>query len=207
MELTKFHRYINLDCRPDRDILCQDQLKQIGIKEPHKFSAFKTTEGIVGCGMSHLTVLKMAREKNFPYILVCEDDIVFKSPELFKRKLHKLEKDNWDVLLLGGNMDCFVPLIEHSSDAYRILKAFTTTGYIVRQHYYDTLIECWENALKNLVREKNNRNYFLDVAWFPLQRRDIWLIVRPLQVYQREGYSDIEKEHTNYKHLMLSTKH
>ena len=37
MELNKFHRYINLDCRPDRDTLCKDQLSQIGISVHQKF--------------------------------------------------------------------------------------------------------------------------------------------------------------------------
>tara|TARA_R110000744_G_scaffold30667_2_gene72454 strand:- start:1607 stop:2230 length:624 start_codon:yes stop_codon:yes gene_type:complete len=207
MELNKFHRYINLDCRPDRDTLCKDQLSQIGIDSPKRFSAYETTDGIIGCGMSHLTILKMAKDNNYPYILVCEDDVVFCSPEILKNKIAVLQNDEWDMLLLGGNIDCFVAPIHHSGDAFRIHKCFTTTAYIIREHYYDTLIECWETALKKLVKDKKNTNYFLDVAWFPLQQRDTWLLVKPLQVHQRAGYSNIEKRHTDYKDLMLSTKH
>jgi GR25 family glycosyltransferase involved in LPS biosynthesis len=208
MELNKFHRYINLDCRPDRNTSCRDQLSQIGILVPQRFSAYKTTDGIIGCGMSHLTVLKQARDNNYPYILICEDDVVFSSPEILKNKIDTLYNwHEWDVLLLGGNMDCFVPLIHHSENAYRIHKCFTTTAYIVKRHYYDTLIDCWEKAMSNLIKDKKNNNYFLDVAWFPLQRKDKWLLVKPLQVHQRAGYSDIEKRDTDYKDLMLSTKH
>ena len=107
------------------------------------------------------------------------------------------------MLLLGGNM--FHPWSEHSEDAYRIHKCFTTTAYIIREHYYDTLINCWQEALEKLVKTKN-RNYSLDVAWFPLQQRDTWLLVKPLQVHQRAGYSDIENKNTDYKDLMLSLK-
>ena len=203
MELNKFHRYINLDCRPDRDTLCRDQLSQIGIDSPKRFSGFKTTDGIVGCGMSHLTILKDAKAKKFPYILICEDDIVFGSSKILKTKIDKLQNDEWDMLLLGGNM--FHPWSDHSEDAYRIHKCFTTTAYIIREHYYDTLINCWQEALEKLVKTKN-RNYSLDVAWFPLQQRDTWLLVKPLQVHQRAGYSDIENKNTDYKDLMLSLK-
>ena len=203
MELNKFHRYINLDCRPDRDTLCKDQLSQIGIDSPKRFSGFKTTDGIVGCGMSHLTILKDAKAKKFPYILICEDDIVFGSSKILKTKIDKLQNDEWDMLLLGGNM--FHPWSDHSEDAYRIHKCFTTTAYIIREHYYDTLINCWQEALEKLVKTKN-RNYSLDVAWFPLQQRDTWLLVKPLQVHQRAGYSDIENKNTDYKDLMLSLK-
>ena len=203
MELNKFHRYINLDCRPDRDTLCKDQLSQIGIDSPKRFSGFKTTDGIVGCGMSHLTILKDAKAKKFPYILICEDDIVFGSSKILKTKIDKLQNAEWDMLLLGGNM--FHPWSEHSEDAYRIHKCFTTTAYIIREHYYDTLINCWQEAVEKLVKTKN-RNYALDVAWFPLQQRDTWLLVKPLQVHQRAGYSDIENKNTDYKDLMLSLK-
>jgi GR25 family glycosyltransferase involved in LPS biosynthesis len=206
MELNKFHRYINLDCRPDRDTLCKDQLSQIGITDPKRYKGYKTTEGIIGCGMSHLSVLKEAKKHNYPFILVFEDDIVFSSSKILREKINKLLTDPaWDVLLLGGNM--FSPFSEYSEDAYRIYKCFTTTAYIVRRHYYDTLINCWATALNRLVSSKGqNRNYSLDVAWFPLQQKDTWLLIKPLQVHQREGYSDIEKRNTDYKDLMLSLK-
>ena len=101
MNLNKYHRYINLRDRPDRDILCKDQLRQIGITEPKRFNAFKTKSGIIGCGMSHLSVIQDAKNNNFPYILVCEDDVVFKDPELILQKIHNLKDEPWDVLLLG----------------------------------------------------------------------------------------------------------
>ena len=99
----------------------------------------------------------------------------------------------------------FAPYSSHSEDAYRIHKCFCGTAYIVREHYYDTLINTWQPDLAELVKT-GNRNYVLDVSWFPLQQRDKWLLIRPLQVYQRPGQSDIENRLTDYRHLMLTEK-
>jgi len=203
MNLNEYHRYINLRCRPDRDILCKDQLKGIGISEPKRYNAFKTKDGAIGCFMSHISILQEAKDNKYPYILICEDDVVFKDHYKMLEKIDNLKNDDWDVLLLGGNM--FSPYSIHSDDAYRIHKCFTSTAYIVREHYYDTLINTWQPDLQKLV-QTSNRDYALDVSWFPLQQRDKWLLIRPLQVYQRPGISDIENRITDYRHLMLSEK-
>lgn len=203
MNLNRYHRYINLRDRPDRDILCKEELKSIGISNPQRYNAFKTKDGIIGCGMSHLSVLQIAKDNKMPYILICEDDVVFKDHMKMLEKLDNLKNEVWDVILLGGNM--FQPYSIHSDDAYRIHKCFTTTAYIVREHYYDKLIECWQPALQQLVKT-GNREYSLDVVWHKLQEEDNWLLIRPLQVYQRPGQSDIENRNTDYRHLMLSEK-
>jgi len=203
MNLNQYHRYINLKDRVDRDILCKDQLRQIGISKPKRFNAFKTKDGAIGCFMSHLSIIQDAKNNSYPYILVCEDDVVFKDHYKMLEKIDNMKDDDWDVLLLGGNM--FAPYSIHSEDAYRIHKCFCGTAYIVRQHYYDTLINTWQPDLAELVKT-GSRDYALDVSWFPLQQRDKWLLIRPLQVYQRPDYSNIEKRDVDYTDLMLSEK-
>ena len=39
--------------------------------------------------------------------------------------------------------------------------------------------------------------------WKRLQVTDNWFLITPLTVVQREGYSNIEKRHTNYIKMML----
>jgi hypothetical protein len=203
MNLNEYHRYINLRCRPDRDILCKNELIGIGITEPKRYNAFKTKDGAIGCFMSHISILQEAKDNKYPYILICEDDVVFKDHYKMLEKIDNLKDDDWDVLLLGGNM--FSPYSVYSEDAYRIHKCFCGTAYIVREHYYDTLINTWQPDLQKLVAT-SNRDYALDVSWFPLQQRDKWLLIRPLQVYQRPGQSDIENRITDYRCLMLTEK-
>ena len=44
--------------------------------------------------------------------------------------------------------------------------------------------------------------YAIDRYWFLLQEKDLWFLLTPLTVIQREDYSDIEKKRTNYGRAM-----
>jgi hypothetical protein len=45
--------------------------------------------------------------------------------------------------------------------------------------------------------------YAIDKYWFLLQDKDLWFLITPLSVVQREDYSDIEKRRTNYTKIMV----
>jgi len=99
--------------------------------------------------------------------------------------------------------------------------AFCTNAYIVKQHYYDTLLNNFETGLKNklnirpsgflsILRDPRSEkvknmmidgqnHYNVDVYWFKLQMRDNWIAMFPPGCNQLETYSDIYnkvKEHT-----------
>ena len=87
---------------------------------------------------------------------------------------------------------------------YKANKSFTTTGYIVKRHYYDKLINNIEHGIKNLLSHPDKHMFFaIDTNWFNLQRQDNWLIFRPRTVSQLPDYSDIEERYISYNHLML----
>jgi len=106
------------------------------------------------------------------------------------------------VVLLAGNN---IPPFRVVNDAcIQISNCQTTTGYIVRAHYYDTLIDNYRAGIHQLMRHPTQKlDYAIDRYWFELQRRDRWFLITPLSVVQREDYSDIEQRMTNYGHLML----
>jgi hypothetical protein len=80
----------------------------------------------------------------------------------------------------------------------------TTTGYIVKRHYYDTLIANFRESVRNLMREpQNGQLYALDIYWKRLQQTNEWYMILPPTVTQYENYSDIERKNTNYNWLML----
>ena len=69
--------FINLDKRTDRREEIENELKKMELTA-ERYSAISTPEsGIVGCGYSHLNVLKMAREQNVKNVLILEDDFEF----------------------------------------------------------------------------------------------------------------------------------
>ena len=85
----------------------------------------------------------------------------------------------------------------------KVTRCQTTTGYIVKKHYYNTLIDNIRNSINNLIKDPTNGFlYAIDKYWFALQQKHNWYLIIPLTVTQREDYSDIEKRSTNYTYLM-----
>ena len=74
--------YINLNHRTDRKIQVENELNEMGW-EYERFNAIKMKDGRVGCSMSHLKLLQMARDKNLEYIVIVEDDIQFTKKNWF----------------------------------------------------------------------------------------------------------------------------
>jgi uncharacterized protein YciI len=127
--------------KSNAEIRKEKELAKIGI-EYSRFNAIKLPNGAIGCSMSHLKCLQIAKERGWSHVFICEDDIQFLEPELFKTQLDtflKNHKDDWDVLLVAGNnMPPYVPI---DDTCVQVKQCQTTPGYIVKQHYYDTLID------------------------------------------------------------------
>lgn len=196
--------YINLAHRTDRNEHLLKELSKIGVNNPERFNAVKLEDGALGCSMSHLKCIENAKKNNFNYVFICEDDIEFLDPPLFLSQLREfLNSDiKWDTLLVAGNN--MVPYVPVNKTCIKIMNCQTTTGYIVRKEYYDTLIDNYKTGIQNLLKEPTNPLYKIDKHWFKLQRRDNWFLLIPLTIVQREDYSDIEKKVTNFRNYMLN---
>jgi len=195
--------YINLSNRVDRKIHVENELAKIGIPF-ERFNAVKLPNGALGCSMSHLRCLQIAKESGWSHVFICEDDIQFLDPDLFKKQLDTFFKnhtDDWDVLLVAGNNA--PPYKPIDDTCVQVKQCQTTTGYIVKQHYYDILINNFKVGIQCLMREPDKPSlYAIDKYWFCLQRQHRWFLIVPLTVVQRTDYSDIEKRMVNYKRTM-----
>ena len=200
--------YINLKEREDRNKHVLAQLESVGLSVPvvQRFDAIRSINGALGCSASHLKCLRLALNEGWDHVLICEDDITFINPPLFVQQFNKClaTNDDWDVILLGGNnVPPYQPTANDS--CVRISRCLTTTGYLVKRAYFRILIENIRTGIQLFMTHMNRKNmYAIDVFWNSLQQRDNWLLVTPLTVTQQEGYSDIEKRHTNYSGLMCS---
>lgn len=194
--------YINLDSRPDRKEYIEKHLETIGLKA-ERFKAIKLTNGALGCSMSHLRLIETAKLNDWDHILIIEDDIHFLDPKLFISQINIFLENHkdFDVLLLAGNN--MPPFTKVDDSCVRVTRCQTTTGYIVRKHYYDTLINNFKEGIQKLIKHPENHKFFaIDKYWFSLQAKDKWYLIIPLTVTQREDYSDIEKKTTNYTQVM-----
>ena len=194
--------YINLEERKDRRKHVEKQLDSLGWKY-QRFNAIKNKSGRLGCSLSHLRLLTEAKNKNLPYIIIIEDDIDFTNVELFKEQFQSFMNSDidYDVYLLAGNLRN--PVKQVSPNLLRIFKSFTTTGYIVKNHYFDTMINNIKEGINKLIRNTKNGYNAIDVYWMKLQQTGKWYISYPRTVTQLPDYSDIEGREVNYNHLML----
>jgi len=195
--------YINLDRRIDRKVHIEAQLKLLNWTAT-RFPAILNSFGALGCSLSHLALLKYAKNNNLDHILILEDDVSFLNPSLFLDNLNKFLKTytNFDVLLLAGNN---MGSYERIDDCcVKVSQCQTTTAYLVKNHYYDTLIKNYENSI-NLLQLYPNKldDYAIDQFWKKLQKTHNWFLLTPLSVIQRPDISDVEKRVTNYKSAML----
>lgn len=202
--MLKHALYINLETRPDRKEHVEQQLASIGI-QGQRFNAIRLQNGAAGCTMSHIKCLEIAREYKWPQVLIVEDDITFLNPSLFTNNLNCfLQKHKkWDVLLIGGNL--IPPYTKVDNCCVKVINCQTTTGYLVKQHYYDTLIRNFKEGLGLLLKEpEKHYMYAIDKYWFRLQERDNWFLIVPLTVTQKENdFSDIEGKPVKYSRVML----
>ena len=197
--------YINLDSRPDRKIHIEEQLHIVGFKNVTRFKAIKTTNGAIGCTMSHLKCLENARDQQLSHLLICEDDTLFLKPDVFKQQfnsfLAKHQQSSWDVVLLAGNN--VLPYTPIDDTCIKVSHCQTTTAYLVNGRYFRILIENIRSGLYKFMHDQNNGTlYAIDKYWLHLQKRDRWFLIIPLTVIQKEGYSDIEHKTVNYSQLM-----
>jgi GR25 family glycosyltransferase involved in LPS biosynthesis len=189
---------INLNDRLDR---LNDSIKELSKLDiiPIRFNAVRHEKGLIGCALSHIGVLKLAQIKNHEYVLVCEDDnLILNSEELKKSIIQFLEdKIEWDVLLLSANN--YRPFDQISNHYIKVKNAQGANAYIVRKHYYETLINIWETAVIKFSQNTDlHAIYANDQYWKILQKKDNWYLIIPTNIIQKPEFSNIEKRIVDY---------
>jgi GR25 family glycosyltransferase involved in LPS biosynthesis len=197
--------YINLDKRTDRREKVEWEFTQklgVPLAKITRFPAIAMTDGAIGCSMSHLKCLEIAKEKGWAHVLIVEDDIEFLQPTVFLQQCSRFfKKHSGDVVLIAGNN--MIPYRPVDDSTIQVLNCQTTTGYLVKEDYYDALITNFREGLTLLLKNPHNKQkYAIDKYWQHLQKKDKWYLILPLTVVQRESFSDIEGKITNFKDYM-----
>ena len=184
--------YINLDRRMDRRDQIENELESKNLTY-ERFSAIShPTIGLVGCGLSHLSVLKIAKERKLENVLIFEDDFQFLiSLEEFEKQMEYLwdwqENNNFDVCMLSYNLFQSQDISKHF---LRVLDAQTASGYIVNYKHYDTLINLLEKSMPLLESTGKHWLYANDQVWKQLQRDNMYICFKIRIGQQRASFSD-----------------
>lgn len=192
--------------RKDRREETWKELRNLNLK-PIRIDAVKFYPGSLGCTLSHIKALEIAKLKNWKHVMICEDDIEFTENKkvLVQQFDTFLSRHNdWDVITLGANINEAVYVDDSCA---RILSSFCTTCYIVRQEYYDVLLNNFKMAAHKMFH-KFPGNHEIDVEWHSLQKRDMWYTILPIVAVQRISASDIAgspDQKINYQNSMISS--
>jgi glycosyl transferase family 25 len=181
--------YINLDRRTDRRTEMETELTKIGLTG-ERFSAIERKPGALGCGLSHLAILRRAKEEGWENILILEDDFTFLVDRAtFDQELKSIFdlKIPYDVIMLSYGSTISTPF---NSVLSRVRTAQTASGYIVNSRFYDALIHTWNNATINLEATGDEHTWAIDQAWKPLQPTAEWFCFNRRIGVQRPGFSD-----------------
>jgi GR25 family glycosyltransferase involved in LPS biosynthesis len=148
---------------------------------------WRHSAGAYGCLLSHLQVVRDARKRGLPSLLILEDDVVFDPSfsEKFPVFMRGLPAD-WDMLFLGAlHREDPVPIAEN---VVRIRQAYCTHAYALRDSIFDAFIAANDGSPSELdvntgMLQSNHNCYGFapNLAWVesrysPVQERmaDHW---------------------------------
>lgn len=181
----------------------QLRFSQHGIQSVDRFAAldgnvtkipvnWNHTPGAYGCLLSHLQVIREARQLGLSSILIFEDDVVF--DEHLNDKFENFIKDvpsNWDILFLGAlHKDEPTRIAENVA---RISKANSTYAYALRSTVFDDFIDLNRETIEVL----DNNSYVLQ------QRFNCYCFMPNLAWVETE-YSDVQKRLERHWYLEKS---
>ena len=195
--------YINLEHREDRRAQAEIEFEKQGIiaerieaikGNPDNLST-SLLPGDVGCILSNIKCLSLAKENNWGTVLIFEDDVEFRpfASVLFKEWWKGVPED-WDMVYLGGNhFGCdsrlknaprIVPVTKH---IYRTYHTLACHAFVIKNTMYDHMIE-------NLNKLENTN----DMVYAQAQTKFNVYIFKPNLAWQRAGFSDINNIDCNY---------
>ena len=187
--------YINLDSRTDRKEQFEKECKRMDL-QVERFSAIKHEKGIIGCGESHLALIKKARDLELKFVTIFEDDFQFLvSRNEYDHIVTNLPSD-YDIVMLSYNIQKSEPF----NHMFGILKeCWTTSGYIVHSRVYDRLIQTWEEALELLKQPPHEvEKYALDVYWKRIYKLKWYYSLKRVGL-QRPSWSDLVRQNVDYQ--------
>jgi len=190
---------INLDRRPERLEKVLPILNSAGFDNVLRFSAIDGKDfkyngplnaGQLGCTLSHLGIIKYAKEHNLESIFIIEDDVELAENfnEVISKALDELPSD-WRLFYAGGNhMKATTQL---TNNLVKLNGTLTTHAYGIHSRFYDEIIKTIESGYDKVI----------DVYYYMLHKDFPCYCTQPKVAFQAVGFSDLENRDVNYTSL------
>jgi hypothetical protein len=189
---------INLDSRKDRLKEFNDEFNDWPVPI-ERVSAVKYSPGWKGCSASHLKCLQLAKDRNYPWVLLLEDDctLIPNAAIQFKALLPYLwkNKENWDLFYGGTALQKYQKRISYEPPVYEVSGLYTHFCLINKSAYNKIL-----NDYPKTISE-----YTEPIDVFYRDNFRIWTTT-PFFAKQRASNSDIEPGLKNYSNDFLKTE-
>jgi glycosyl transferase, family 25 len=197
------HKFcINLDRRPERWEQMRLKFERCGVEGVERFAAVDGRQAIVpanwsdspgayGCLRSHLEIIKEARRRGWPNVLIFEDDAAL-DPELSEKfgSYFKQVPSDWEMLHFGVNH--MAAPVEVAANVVRITSANSTFAYALNAAVFDSFIELNTRALTAV--DLNNRKLQTEHACYAFMPHLVWVEDLSSDVQVRQKYHWYLKE-------------
>jgi len=184
---------INMDDHPDRWKQCQNELIKNKITNYERFPGCIHNEGKEikdrerGCSLSHFGIIQNAKQNQYPYILIFEDDIEINPIlSIHEPQIKKfITNNNWDLFYLGGNHLIYPK--KTIDDIGLVSRTYTTHSYMIHSRVYDSILSYFnlDTQIDVVLHEK-------------IQTRLNSYSIIPNMIYQRAGQSYIQNLFRDY---------
>jgi GR25 family glycosyltransferase involved in LPS biosynthesis len=197
---------INLDSRTDRWRAVSRELQVAGISDVvERLPAIKHRYGMVGCSLSHLECVKIAKQRGWKTVLIFEDDIVFKPyfHEYCDRTLEQLQKHNWSVFHFGAMLMNLCKQVDNN--LLRIGYNWAAHAVAVHERAYDFIINNYKWDYSETDTSKPWGGHYPFDGFINKEVYDAGFEIYsayPVLISQKPDHSDTWGYHRDYKDLI-----
>jgi hypothetical protein len=142
---------------------------------------------VLACAKSHTSLLCFAKEREYEYAMIFEDDVIL--CDNFNERVKEIEKLNfeWDMFYLGAHWGKPEDVSEMRYGLYRMNNVGGTYAYIIRNTVYDYVIN-------NI-----SPNFGMDEFYASqVQPRFMCIGFVPFSVGHLDGFSDVANAYVSY---------
>jgi hypothetical protein len=193
--------YINLNHRTDRKSQMEAEFQRCGIpadKVERIEAVCRKDFGALGCTLSHIKCIEIAKQRGYSNVLILEDDFNFIDSEYpwDEQLADFIINGAWGLILFAGN------IMRHgrvyNGWLQQALNVQTTSGYLAHSRFYNILLRNYREGAELLQKSRQEKYHAIDQYWKHLQAKYRCFIVYPKLGYQRGSFSDIGRTYVNY---------
>ena len=156
---------INLDKRTDRLERCNDIFEKNNVLDlverfpgivpdpssdiPYTKDTEKIKVPLYGCLLSHINIIKKAKDEGLKSILVLEDDVEFINIDAIDKSVDQLKSRDWSLFYLGSNTH--VPLQKEDENLLVLKKGYATHAVAYHESFYDYFIDSFEKRKIDII--------------------------------------------------------